>query len=130
MTRPKDARKEPFDHLVLKVCHVELSECNDAVEFRTGVEVMKRNLEETLATLACYVPPNRRIRRAAANVKMKAVLLLEICRGVPKSFDDPERWREIAINTMSNYEQFRIEAGHLYQLAVPRSNFAVLRAAL
>jgi hypothetical protein len=130
MTSPKDARKDPFDDLVLKVCHVELSECNDVVEFREGIEVMRRNLEETLATLACYVPPNPRIRRAAANVKMKAVLLLDVCHGVSKSFDDPEKWKEMAINTMSNYEQFRIEAGHLYQLVVPRSSFAVLRAAL
>jgi hypothetical protein len=130
MTRPKDTSKDPFDDLVLKVCHVELSECNNVVEFREGIEVMKRNLEETLATLSYYVPPNPRIRRAAANLKMKAVFLLEMCRGVPKSFDDPEKWKEIAISAMSNYEQFRIEAGHLYQLAVPRSNFAVLRAAL
>src|SRR5258707_720228 len=113
MTSPKDARKEPFDDLVLKVCHVELSECKDVGEFKEGIEVMMRNLEETLAALACYVPPNPRIRRAAATVKMKAVVLLDVCHGAPKSFDDPEKWRETAINTMSNYEQFRIEAGHL-----------------
>ncbi|MGC2697404.1 MAG: hypothetical protein WA738_16580 [Candidatus Angelobacter sp.] len=130
MTSPKPARKGPLDDLVLKVCHLELSECRDFVEFKEGIQIMVRNLEETLAALACYTPPSLRIRRAAENVKLKAVHLLNICRAIPKSFDDPERWRETAINVIANYEQFRIEAGHLCQLAVPRSSFGVLRAAL
>jgi hypothetical protein len=36
----------------------------------------------------------------------------------------------VAENIMVNYEQFRIEAGLLYRLAVPGSSFGVLRAAL
>ncbi len=94
----KTDSKGPLDDLVLKVCHLELSECRDVVEFREGIEVMKQNLEATLAALACYALPNGRIRRAAENLKLKAVFLLNVCRSVPKSFDDPEKWRETAIN--------------------------------
>lgn len=130
MTSPKTGRKGPLDDLVLKVCHLELSECRDFTEFKEGIQVMVRNLEETLSALARYEPPSARIRRAADNVKLKAVLLLNVCRNIPRSFDDPEKWRETAINMIANYEQFRIEAGHFYQLAVPRSSFGVLRAAL
>ncbi|HEY1525204.1 MAG TPA: hypothetical protein VGH51_03110 [Candidatus Angelobacter sp.] len=130
MTNPKISRKGPLDDLVLKVCHLELSECRDFAEFKEGIQVMVRNLEETLAALACYEPPSARIRRAAGNVKFKAVHLLDVCRSIPKSFDDPEKWRATAIRIMANYEQFRIQAGHFYQLAVPRSSFGVLRAAL
>ena len=130
MTNQKTGRQRPLDDLVLKVCHLELSECRDLAEFKEGIQVMTRNLEETLAALACYESPSARIRRAVESVKLKAVILLNVCRNIPKSFDDPEKWRETAINIIANYEQFRIEAGHLYQLAVPRSSFGVLRAAL
>jgi len=99
-------------------------------EFKEAIKVMERNLEETLATLARCDPPCTRIRRAVENVKLKAVLLLNLCRNIPKSFDEPEKWRETAVRLMANYDQFRIVAGHLYELAVPRSGFGVLRAAL
>jgi hypothetical protein len=61
---------------------------------------------------------------------MKAASLRTFCAVIPESFDHPEKWREVAIHIIANYEQFRIEAGLLYQLAVPGSGFAVLRAAL
>ena len=63
-------------------------------------------------------------------MKIKATHLRELCATVPESFDDPEGWRSVAENIMVNYEQFRIEAGLLYRLAVPGSSFGVLRAAL
>jgi len=63
-------------------------------------------------------------------VKVRAARLHELCAEVPESFDDPQGWRPIAEQIMLTYEQFRIEAGLLYQLAVPGSSFAVLRAAL
>ena len=94
MTRKKIARREPFDDLVLKVCHLELSQCRDFAELKEGIKVMERNLEETLAALACYEPPSARIRRAAESVKLKAVLLLNLCRSIPRSLDDSESWRE------------------------------------
>ena len=130
MTRKKIARREPFDDLVLKVCHLELSQCRDFAEFKEGIKVMERNLEETLAALACYEPPSARIRRAAESVKLKAVLLLNLCRSIPRSLDDSESWRETVSHLIANYEQFRIVAGHLYQFAVPQSGFGVLRSAL
>jgi hypothetical protein len=130
MTSARAALQGPLDDLVLKVCHLELSDCTDLSEFKEGIEVMIGNLEATLAALACYNPPNRRIRRAAENVKMRAVVLLKLCRDIPKSFDDPEKWRGAAGRMIVTYEHFRIEAGHLYQLAVPGSSFGVLRAAL
>jgi hypothetical protein len=129
-TGAKASAHGPLDELVLKVTHLELSDCATLAEFHEGIQVMIRNLEATLAALGCYTPSNKRIRRAAENVKLKAVLLLKLCRDIPKCFDDPEKWRESAATMIVNYEQFRIEAGHLYQLAVPQSSFGVLRAAL
>ena len=130
MASVKSACGGPFDDLVLKVCNLELSRCRDLEDFKEAIKVMERNLEETLATLARCDPPCTRIRRAVENVKLKAVLLLNLCRNIPKSFDEPEKWRETAVRLMANYDQFRIVAGHLYELAVPRSGFGVLRAAL
>lgn len=130
MGRSRAVRKGPLDELVRRVCHVELSECRDFAEFKEGIGIMKRNLEDTLAALACYQPPNKQIGRAADNLKRKAVMLLNTCRTIPPSFDDPEQWRPLAMNVIADYEQFRVEAGHLYQLAVPGSSFGVLRAAL
>jgi hypothetical protein len=119
-----------LETLVRKVCHVDLSECRDFAEFKEGIEAMVKNLEETLAVLGCCNFSIPRIRRAADMVKLKAVRLLDLCRAVPESFDDSEKWREMAIVIIANYEQFRIEAGHFYRLAVPNSTFDVLRSAL
>src|SRR6266849_1198962 len=127
MTRTKTGSKEPLDDLVLEVCHLDLSQCRDFAEFKEGMRVMERNLEATLAALACYQPPSARIRRAAESVKLKAVFLLNLCRSVPRFLDDPESWRETVGHMVANYEQFRIVAGHLYELAVPQSAFGVLR---
>ena len=63
-------------------------------------------------------------------MKTKATRLRELCAAVPETFDDPEGWRPIAKHIMVNYEQFRIEAGLMYRLAVPGSGFGVLRSAL
>ncbi|HZE23344.1 MAG TPA: hypothetical protein VE054_05080, partial [Blattabacteriaceae bacterium] len=75
-------------------------------------------------------PADRRTQRAVDRVKLKAVHMRGLCTAVPESFDNPERWRSVAEDIMVNYEQFRIEAGVLYRLAVPGSSFGVLRAAL
>jgi hypothetical protein len=123
-------RAMPLDDLVVRVYHLELSECRDWVEFKEGIRLMLRNLDEVLEALACYRPAERRVSRAVDRVKLKAVHLKEFCSEVPESYDDPERWREVAPQIIATYEQFRIEAGLLYQLAVPGSSFGVLRAAL
>lgn len=128
--KAKTTAHGPLDELVLKVTHLELSECSSLAEFKEGVQVMIRNLEATLEALGSYTTSDKRIRRAAENVKLKAVHLLKLCRDMPKCCDESENWRETAATMIVNYEQFRIEAGHLYQLAVPRSSFSVLRAAL
>jgi hypothetical protein len=122
--------KTPLDDLVLKVCHIDLYECKDLDAFKNCIKLMERNLEATLAVLACFTPVNAQVRRAAKDVKLKAIHLMDLCRAIPKSFDDPEKWRNQAAVIVANYEQFRISAGHMYQLAVPRSGFGVLRAAL
>src|SRR5262249_4968 len=103
MSSVKSARKQPLDDLVLRVCHLELAECKDLAEFREGIAIMARNLEETLAALGCYKPPSSRIRRAAESVKLRAVLLLNLCREIARSIneqtldkDEPEKWREAA----------------------------------
>jgi hypothetical protein len=126
----KVARDMPLDDLVVRVYHLELSECRDEAEFKEGVRLMLRNLDEVLEALGCYVPKDRRIGRAADRVKLKAIRLRDLCTAIPESFDHPEKWRDVAINIIANYEQFRIDAGLLYQLAVPGSSFGVLRAAL
>jgi hypothetical protein len=123
-------REMPLDDLVVRVYHLELKECRDEAEFRDAVQLVLRNLAEVLDALSCYRPSDRRIFRAVDRLKLKVVHLRNLCTAVPESFDDPERWRQVAIHVAANYEQFRIEAGLLYQLAVPGSSFGVLRAAL
>jgi hypothetical protein len=120
----------PLEDLVVRVCHMELNECRDEAEFREGVQLVLRNLDEVLDALCFYRPPERRIQRAVDRVKLKAAHMRNLCTAVPESFDNPEGWRPMAENIMVNYEQFRIEAGLLYRLAVPGSSFGVLRAAL
>ncbi len=52
MVSKRAAHRDPLDALVLEVWHVELSACQDYVEFREGVRRMTHNLELTLATVA------------------------------------------------------------------------------
>jgi hypothetical protein len=131
MTALNIARCEmPLEDLVVRVYHMELNECRDEAEFREGVRLVLRNLDEVLDALCFYRPVERRIQRAVDRVKIKATGLREICAAVPETFDNPEGWRSAAERIMVNYEQFRIEAGLLYRLAVPGSSFGVLRSAL
>jgi hypothetical protein len=131
MTALNIARREmPLEDLVVWVYHMELNECRDEAEFREGVQLVLRNLDEVLDALCFYRPPDRKIERAVDRVKLKAAHMRNLCTAVPESFDNPEGWRPVAENIMVNYEQFRIEAGLLYRLAVPGSSFGVLRAAL
>jgi len=131
MTALNIARSErPFEDLLFRVCYMELTECRDEGEFREGVQLVLRNLDEVLDALCFYRPTERRIERAADRVKLKATHMRNLCTAVPESFDNPEGWRPVAESMMVNYEQFRIEAGRLYRLAVPGSSFGVLRSAL
>jgi hypothetical protein len=131
MTALKIARREmPLDDLVVRVYHMELNECRDEAEFRDGMQLVLRNLDEVLDALCFYRPTERRIQRAVDRVKLKATHMRKLCTDVPESFGDREGWRSVAENIMVNYEQFRIEAGLMYRLAVPGSSFGVLRAAL
>jgi hypothetical protein len=126
----KSALQKPLDELILKVHHVELAECRDFEEFKQALRIVIGNMEATLDTLANYDPGDARVRRAANNVKKLALAVMKLGREIPDSFDPPGRWREAAIHIAANYEQFRIEAGHLYQAAVPGSRFPILRSAL
>ena len=119
-----------MDALVLKVWHLELSACEDYAEFREGVRRMTDNLELTLAAVAGLELSDARIRRAADQVKLSAVRLLELCRELPEALPGPEDWRQRMTAIMAMYEQFRNDAGRLYRLAVPAALFNVLRAAL
>jgi len=130
MTALTIARDMPLNDLVVRVYHLELLECQDNSEFQEGIRLMRHNLNEVLRALGTDLSEDRRIRRAIDRVKIKATHLRELCATVPESFDDPEGWRSVAENIMVNYEQFRIEAGLMYRLAVPGSGFGVLRAAL
>jgi hypothetical protein len=130
MTALTIARDMPLNDLVVRVYHLELLECQDNSEFQEGIRLMRHNLNEVLRALGTDLSEDRRIRRAIDRVKIKATHLRELCATVPESFDHPESWRSVAENIMVNYEQFRIEAGLLYRLAVPGSSFGVLRAAL
>jgi hypothetical protein len=130
MTALTIARDMPLNDLVVRVYHLELLECHDEAEFREGVQLVLRNLDEVLDALCFYRPTDRRIERAVDRVKLKAAHMRNLCAAIPESFAGPEDWRLTAENIMVNYEQFRIEAGLLYRLAVPGSGFGVLRAAL
>lgn len=130
MTALRIARHKPLDDLVLKVYHLELAGCRNEEEFREYIRLMLHNVDAILEALGCYAPEDRRVRRAADLVKMRAVRLRSLCAAVPKSFNHPEEWRDAAAYILANYQQLRIEAGSLYQLAVPNATFGVLRAAL
>jgi hypothetical protein len=131
MTAVTIARREmPLDDLVVRVYHLELKECRDEAEFKDAIQLVLRNLDEVMDTLGWYRPAGRRIMRAVDRLKLKAFHLRNLCTAVPESFSDPEEWRQVAIDIAANYEQFRIEAGLLYQIVVPGSSFGVLRAAL
>ena len=130
MTPLTIARDMPLDDLVVRVYHLELLECEDNSEFQDALRLMQHNLNEVMAALGGDISEDKRIRRAVNRVKVKAMRLKELCAAVPESFDDPQGWRPMAEHIMVNYEQFRIEAGLLYRLAVPGSGFGVLRSAL
>lgn len=130
MTALTIARDMPLKDLVVRVYHLELLECRDEAEFREGIRLLLHNLDEVLDALCFYRPPDRRTQRAVDRVKLKAAHMRNLCTSIPESFGSPEGWRPVAENTMVNYEQFRIEAGLMYRLAVPGSSFGVLRSAL
>jgi len=131
MTALSIARSDmPLEDLVVRVDHMELTECRDEAEFRECVQLVLRNLDEVLDALCFYRPPDRRIERAVDRVKLKASHMRNICAAIPESFDHPEARRPVAEHIMINYQLFRIEAGQMYRLAVPGSGFGVLRSAL
>jgi len=130
MVSRKAAHRDPLDALVREVWHVELSACENYAEFREGVCRMTDNLELTLAALAGLELSDARIRRAAEQVKLNALRLLELCRELPEALEGPEDWRHRMAAILAMYEQFRNEAAHLYQLAAPAAAFNLLRLAL
>jgi hypothetical protein len=130
MTPLTIARDMPLDDLVVRVYHLELLECRDNSEFQEAIGLLQHNLNEVMSALGADLSENRRICRAIDRMKIKATALRALCAAVPETFDDPEGWRPVAENIMVNYEQFRIEAGLLYRIAVPGTSFGVLRAAL
>ena len=130
MKPQKVARQKPLRDLILKVYHLELSECQTFDDYKEAIRLMVNNLEEVLQALACLAPPNRRSERAADLLKLKAARLLKLCSEMPEVENGSEEWRHIARSIIVNYEMFRIEAGMLYELIVPGSSFSVLRAAL
>lgn len=127
MARPL---KSKLDDLVLKVRHVDLRVVENETEFRESLEALFANLEAVLDFLGGFQPKTQRGRRVADDVKLKAVRLRELCRAVPARFDDPNAWHAAAARIMANYDLFRSDAGHLYELEVPGAGFAVLAAAL
>lgn len=130
MVSRRAAHRDPLDALVLEVWHVELSACEDYAEFREGVRRVTHNLELTLAAVAGLDLSDIHIRRAADQVKLSALRLLDLCREVPEALPGPEDWRHRMTAIMAMYEQFRNEAGHLYQVTAPAAAFNVLRLAL
>ncbi|MGH9637560.1 MAG: hypothetical protein ACRD72_22220, partial [Candidatus Angelobacter sp.] len=78
MVSRKAAHRDPLDALVKEVWHVELSACEGYAEFREGVRRMTHNLEQTLAALAGLELSNAQVRRAANQVKLSALRLLDM----------------------------------------------------
>jgi hypothetical protein len=118
-----------LDGLTRRVYQVDFSRCKDSAKFQEVLPFMMRNLEALAASLGREWP-NGRIRRAAENLRLRAVRLLKACRALPESFAEGSEWRFVEGHIIANYEILRFEAGHLYQLVVPQSPFAVLRSAL
>lgn len=130
MVSRRPAHRDPLDALVQKVWHVELSGCEDYAEFREGVRRITDNLELTLAALAGLDLSKAHIRRAADQVKLSALRLLDLCRKLPEAVQGPEDWRHRMATILATYEQFRNQAGRLYRAAVPAAAFNLLRLAL
>jgi hypothetical protein len=130
MVSRRPAHRDPLDALVQKVWHVELSGCEDYAGFREGVRHMTDNLELTLLALARLDLSNAQVRRAADQVKLSALRLLDLCRKLPEAVQGPEDWRHRMTTIMATYEQFRNQAGRLYRLAVPAAAFNLLWWAL
>jgi hypothetical protein len=130
MTPVRVASENPLDDLVARVYHLDLSECDSFAEFKEGVQLMLKNADEVMSVLSSYFPEDRRVLRAAERVVLQAARLRELCAAVPETAEGQENWREMAGHVIANYEQFRVLAGMLYQLAVPCATFGVLRAAL
>lgn len=130
MVSRRPAHRDPLDALVQKVWHVELSGCEDYAEFREGVRRMTDNLDLTLAALAGLELSNAHVRRAADQVKLSALRLLDLCRKLPEALQGPEDWRHRMATILATYEQFRNQAGRLYRLAVPAAAFNLLWWAL
>jgi hypothetical protein len=130
MTAFKVASENPLDDLVVRVYHLDLSDCENFSEFKEIVQLMLANIDEVLKALRSYFSEDRRTARAAERLTLQATRLRELCAAVPETIDGQEDWREMAGHVIANYEQFRVLAGMLYQLAVPCSTFGVLKAAL
>jgi hypothetical protein len=130
MTPITIARDMPMDDLVVRVYHLELAECRTWEEFKESARLIVHNVDAVLEALGCDLSVNRRVCRSVDLVKTKAIRMKGMCAALPESFDDPEGWRGVSSHIIVNYEQFRIEAGMLYQQVVPGSRFGVLRAAL
>lgn len=130
MVSRRPAHRNPLDALVREVWHVDLSECEDYAEFREGVRRMTHNLELTLAAVAGVDLSAGHIRRAADQVKLSALRLLNMCRKLPEALEGPEDWRHRKMTIMATYDQFRNQAGRLYRLAAPAKTFNLLRRAL
>ena len=130
MVSRRPAHRDPLDALVQKVWHVELSGCEDYAEFREGVRHMTDNLELTLLALAGLELSNAHVRRAADQVKLSALRLLDLCRKLPDAVQGPEDWRHRMATILATYEQFRNQAGRLYRAAVPAAAFNLLWWAL
>ncbi len=130
MKPQKIARQMPLRDLILKVHHMELSECNTFDDSKEAIRLIVENVEAVLQALACFAPPNRRIERAADLLKLKGTRLLNFCSEMPEAENGSQEWRRIVREIIVNYEQFRIEAGMLYELVVPGCSFSVLRSAL
>ena len=130
MTAFKVSSENPLDDLVVRVYHVDFSECDTFAEFKEGVRLILKNVDEVLGALSSYFPEDRRVLRAVEHVTLQATRLRNLCAAVPETFDDPKGWRGMAGDVIANYDQFRVFAGLLYQLAVPCATFGVLRAAL
>lgn len=128
MARQRVTRK--LNNLVKKVYNVDLWECRDEAQFRTGLARIIHNMDAMLEAFGECRPRDLRRRRAVEEVKLKATRLLRLCRDVPAVFAHPEDWRQSARQIIASYEVLRDDAGRLYELMVPVSIYGVLRSAM
>jgi hypothetical protein len=79
-------RDMPLDDLVVRVYHLELKECRDEAEFKEGVRLILRNLDEVMETLCGYRAPGPQDSPGGGPRENEGRILAYLLRGHSRVF--------------------------------------------